>query len=983
MKKFVKFIPAALAVVALASCSSDDLFEKNGNADLSGKTINVYVEGDDQTRTAIQEDEQTGNQFVWTAGDEFKLYGTVERLTNTYRFTQTTAAAAEYSKTSAQAYLVGDDNLGTSLAYALYPNYDNSTDPALKNKNFFNSEYFAQFEMVLPKTWAYDTEKAQDGVYYAEFPMWGEANANHDAVTFKYTTAFMRIELTGLSAASTAELIITADQQLCGRFIGNVKEGGDPNGAAVAYPALEPADAEVAAGTYTMQTAAQLNTAFTSDVLYSTLTPAELKLQQVKITLDQFNNNDKRVIYLPIPCQNYGHLSMVLNYPNEHRQDVVREGKPLPLIGKRGAFGKITKSFSVTDEFKTPKDINQELYNNRTDANPLNYISHVQMTVDGATISATDPGLNTILMPNMASQNIVLNFDYPTAPAITQNAAGDILYIKDLDAANPFTGKLVINTLSIGMDIDINLPQADVQLIGADDATYYYKNVFVHKAKSITFGDGTTVTKQGSGDIITDYANTGATVLVEKNATAYSVRMKNKDAEVEVKGTAERVGFDRNNPTLTVTGGTINFLRSYFVASSTDKATGTVTSTGAANIKKVDAGETNFEFSSTWDGESAIAPQVNLSSAYTVYTAAQLAYFQSTTWTPADVTINLLTDVDLDGKNWAGINNTAKSVTIDATDTHFGTNLAGTSEFHSIINLDLTKGVNVIADANTAALTKTGLGLISVAKDVTISTGLNISTVNCVLHKYYDKGDQATSGTYDFAIHGIGSLVGNATGDVSLTNVKVMLAGNKFGYGVSGSKGTYIGGIVGKADGAITITKSEVNMTPGSNTMICGYYNLGGIVGGESANDKDIVIGNSTAGNVCTVTIGGFTVDYNNGKTIDKNMGRVGGFIGSAGSMTANNVYWNGDLTAAVTLYGTATVNTWPTQAMMKNKIIQGSAPDFDYLTYTKNNDFIGYCGDEITSPGTINVNNNVAKTTPLTKPDGSDNQGKALYWFE
>ena len=976
MKKFVKFIPAALAVVALASCSSDDLFEKNGNADLSGKTINVYVEGDDQTRTAIQEDEQTGNQFVWTAGDEFKLYGTVERLTNTYRFTQTTAAAAEYSKTSAQAYLVGNDNLGTSLAYALYPNYDNSTDPALKNKNFFNSEYFAQFEMVLPKTWAYDTEKAQDGVYYAEFPMWGEANANHDAVTFKYTTAFMRIELTGLSAASTAELIITADQQLCGRFIGNVKEGGDPNGAAVAYPALEPADAEVAAGTYTMQTAAQLNTAFTSDVLYSTLTPAQLKLQQVKITLDQFNNNDKRVIYLPIPCQNYGHLSMVLNYPNEHRQDVVREGKPLPLIGKRGAFGKITKSFSVTDEFKTPKDINQELYNNRTDANPLNYISHVQMTVKGSTISATDPGLNTILMPSMATDDVILNFDYGTAPAITKDGTDDVLYIKDLNADDPFTGKLVINTLSIGMDIDINLPQADVQLIGADDATYYYKNVFVHKAKSITFGDGTTVTKQGSGDIITDYANTGATVLVEKNATAYSVRMKNKDAEVEVKGTAERVGFDRNNPTLTVTGGTINFLRSYFVTSSTDKATGTVTSTGAANIKKVDAGETNFEFSSTWDGESAIAPQV-ISSAYTVYTAAQLAYFQSTTWTPADVTINLLTDVDLDGKNWAGINNTAKSVTIDATDTHFGTNLAGTKKVHTISKLNLSEKLNADAaldNSTVGNLDIDGVGFISNAAAVQIAQpGLIIDGVTC-LFDCYRKGvyNATTNPHYQFEVNNIGSLIGKATGAVSLTDVKVTLTSD-FGYSVSTQAGN-IGGIIGNAADDVTFDGVEFSTTG----VIAGYKNLGGFIGftsGDNAKTATFKKQNGAANCSSRVT-GGFKVLYTDASNqSDKVQGTFGAYIGT----TSTDVTINGNQIASYT----NTASNLPYLTKNRKAIVDPVTGNFTIYNLALDQQYLGYFGDEIPTGVDVSINGKTGKVAATSLPSSIGSSEIYLYHFD
>lgn len=988
MKKFIKFIPAALAVVALASCSNDDLFEKNGTPINKGKAISVFVEGNDATRSGIQEGE-TSNQFVWTEGDEFKLYGVSSRLTNSYVFAETTPAVADgYTKASVEAYLRGTDNLAPSekLAYALYPSYDNlPAGNALKNKNFFNSEYFSQFEMVLPAEWNYDTDLAEDGVYYAQFPMWGEADTEGNKVTFKYTTAFMRLELSGLSASSTAEIILTADKQLSGRFVGNVKEGGDPNGADVPYPALEAADAEVAAGTYNLQTTAELTTAWTADVLYSTLTPAQLKLQQVKINLDRLSNNDKRIIYLPIPAQNYGLLSIVLNYPDENRQDVIREAKALNLEGKRGAFGKITKSYSVTDQFYYPSDINQELYDNRTKTNTLNYKSDVVMTVDNGNGTLKEGG-NTVMMPAMATDQVILNFINTDATAI--NGPANTLYIKDRDASAPFTKKLVINTKSIKVGkLEINLPQADVVLIGGDDTNGLFGKITVKAAKSLTFGDNNVVTKQATStqvDVdedavspITVLGKAAINKIIFDNASASLTVGAVKDAatnEYYDDASVTTVTFNKNNPSVTVQGkGSISFLNSTFTPSASNKAAGSVITSGAAYIKNVTKAE-NFEFESTWDGVSKAAAAAVVGN--NVYTAAQLATYLDAT---GAVTINLNTDVDLQNKYWAGINAGANAFTLVGTNNHKGNNLAGTRAVHEIKNLNLSGDANsglikTINDnaADYVVAANSGIGFVKAATTVTV-TNLKITDASCALTKYNDA--ESTAANRQFIASNIGALAGYATGAV-INGLTVKLAGDNFGYTVS-NKATNIGGIIGNlATAAVTtITKTTVSATG----KIRGYYNLGGFIGGVTATvaEKTITI-NGTGDNACSANLGGFTVDYNNGKTIDKNVGRIGGIIGSAGVLAASGVYYNGTINETITLTATANVSEWPD--LTKNKIIQGTAPDFDYLTYQKKNDLIGYCGDQTTA-GKIKFGD-TTKTTPLTKP-GTADQSKALYWFE
>jgi len=216
MKGLIKFIPVALAAVALASCSNDDFLSSEGEYTPSENAIALYLDNG-TTRTGIQETAE-GNHFVWTKGDIIKLYGVNQVKTNKYKVKEAyKAATAEYNKSGLLGYaeLQGDDNIGSDLAFAMYPGTD---------ENFFNSEYFNQFEMQLPAEWTYDVMGDNDDVFYADFPMWGVANADNSAVTFKYTTAFLRLDLSGLSASANAAIYITADKQLNGRFTGTISD---------------------------------------------------------------------------------------------------------------------------------------------------------------------------------------------------------------------------------------------------------------------------------------------------------------------------------------------------------------------------------------------------------------------------------------------------------------------------------------------------------------------------------------------------------------------------------------------------------------------------------------------------------------------------------------------------------------------------------------------------------------------------------------
>jgi hypothetical protein len=994
MKGLIKFIPVALAAVALASCSNDDFLSSEGEYTPSENAIALYLDNG-TTRTGIQETAE-GNHFVWTKGDIIKLYGVNQVKTNKYKVTAAyQAATAEYNKSGLLGYaeLQGTDNIGSDLAFAMYPGTD---------ENFFNSEYFNQFEMQLPAKWTYDVMGDNDDVFYADFPMWGVANADNSAVTFKYTTAFLRLDLSGLSASANAAIYITADKQLNGRFTGTISDIDGSN--KVDLPALEPADPFVEKGVAEIISGTTLDGVYNPATgLYDNfagLTTAEVAgfaLQQVKINLKNLSNNDKRIIYLPIPVQNYGKLNIVLNYPEENRTDVIFD-KALDLTAENrgiGWFGNMKRAFSVTDQFYYPSDINQELFDNRSNTNDLNYKSDVVMTVDDGAGTLKEGG-NTILMPKMTASNVILNFIYETATAIKKTNASDKLYIKDRVASEPFTGTLTINTKSIDVNsLEINLPKANVILIGGDATYGQFGNVNVTAAKSITVGDNTTTTTQKASTQLvikeTD-ENDGCQVNVLGAATFNKIYLYQENAKLSVGGvkdaatndyyaggTVTTVEISKNKPEVVLQGnGSISFLSSTYVPSATAKAAGTVKSYGASYIKTVSVGEPNLEFESTWDGVSKTAAAAVVGN--NVYTAAQLASFLGDA--TGAVTINLKTDVDLQNKFWAGINAGSYAFNITGTDSHFGTSsnkLAGIKAIHTISNLNLsgetgttaTGLAKVIADNDTDT-DASNIGLVKQADAVTVAN-LIIQNASCALSKYDETAHSSSHADYKFVANNIGALVGQAT-SATINGLTVSLAGTQFGYTVA-NKAANIGGVIGNLDQgttATTITKTTVSATGKIN----GYHSLGGIIGGVTATAGTITI-NGTGDNACSVTLGGFTQNYNNGKTIDKNIGRVGGFIGSAGTLTGSGVYYNGTISNTITMAGSVST-AWPD--MSRNKIIQGTAPDFDYLTYTRNNDHIGYCGDE-TTPGKI-VIGPTTRTTPLTKPSAA-NQPKALYWFE
>lgn len=245
MKK-IHYFSAAIAVAALASCSSDDLQLAGANAamlaeDGSQVLVTVNEPADALTRagfaTEIKDNGKIASSFIFQEGDVFKMYCKDTWKPQIYKFT---ADADVNGVNDAAIFTFADDanRLNQEKVvreYAVFPQGTLGTEDYL----YFKDEYRTALQMNLPKS--FDLNNAEDKyapgattittgkgvdlsgrkVFTALVPMFGYAKEN--TVKFNYMTGLVRVHLQGLGAKThTLKLapVSTASKfyQLSGEF---------------------------------------------------------------------------------------------------------------------------------------------------------------------------------------------------------------------------------------------------------------------------------------------------------------------------------------------------------------------------------------------------------------------------------------------------------------------------------------------------------------------------------------------------------------------------------------------------------------------------------------------------------------------------------------------------------------------------------------------------------------------------------------------
>lgn len=463
----------------------------------------------------------------------------------------------------------------------------------------------------------------------------------------------------------------------------------------------------------------------------------------ITITLNIKQESEKTTFYIPIPAGTYGKLSAELLGENDTELYSPKEWTNITVT----RAGMLTASFGyVTIDATTPSGINGALN-----------IPTEEGTTDVALTGEVDvTGGEAIEIPVAANSNVNLAFT-----AVPKTSAAKPLILEEKNLSGSGTPATAVNKISVAIpevisggneapSVTITMPKTTVTLGSVGETATYNKVI----AKTAT---NTLIVKAG--------------VTIKELVIA--------GGNVEIYGTVEKLTLAAGNTAAT-----------------------TVVSGEAANIKEVTDEDSKFTFTSTWDGISKIAPTGNK-----IYTAAQLAYFQSkdipayTTGSNLTATMTTTTtlcaDIDLANQPWIGM-------VLDASITFDGGN-------HTISKLMIKE----------YALSETSIYTPAACVGLFAATKLDSQIKNVTVKDFTVEGKAADA-------KWSGALVGYSYGTSSYVNchaenVKIE----------SESADAYrIGGLIGfiakVSSGDVAVTLKDCSAT---NVTIKGSFAIAGLVG--------------------------------------------------------------------------------------------------------------------------------------------------------
>jgi hypothetical protein len=927
MKNLFKMTTAALALVAFASCSNEELFGNKTDI-VTGDPLNIVsieeplaegvVAG---TRSSMDKD--NNSNVVWDAKDVINVYDDQLYMSDAYTYDATTNRFLGTAKNVSEP------------KFGIYPKGSIYGTSNLDEKLILR--------MDLPSTIKYttETETTIDGktVYASNLPLWSPASKDADGVQMeklRYLTAVLKIWLPNVPGNVNYLKIESNKHNLSGAFTAELD--------------TENADA------------VQLKDGVKGD--------AHQKYIFVDLTKVPSNLS---VVYLPIIAGTYEANDLTIYASTSTNITEANMGTALwtairtfdtGVTLKRAGFYNVKVSESAYGQ----KAENPVQMTHLLDLYKTNEV--LQIATKNFTVNSGIPTVgNVIEIPEVTTtEPVVLDIQAggtvtETTPDLTIQNAKDV----DFDGTIIFKSNNAINHLNLTVD----LPNADV-IIGGN---YTGKNVTIIAAKSVTLGDG----DLANATTIATFAPTAITnsLTINDNATVTgAIDLKTPDIagstdfELNIKGTATDAftGIEANLATVNMTGWTdansvahaaqvvklttkggdvtidlptegeaITTALNMYAANTNlilkqgyVKTLNVTASTAIANNKNLEvninnAGQGLVAFQSvTSDGNAEInmteSPYVgefnsitkagtDPYTAYeyptckTIWTAQQLSKLNGVynagthTMTPVNITaaaeIKLANTIDMKGEQWWGITTSGFGLV-----QFNGYNvLAGTKAAQTIKNIDFFK--QVIIDADNAALqTSVVRGFFSNAAS---TGGLTVEKVNFTgVRGAFNYVWNTTAGKRR-TLKELGAIVGTSAGAVTLTDVSVEITGD-FGLSsvTNGNKANLqsattqpnIGGLIGSANDVVTISNGQV-----TGAAIKGYGPIGGLVGFLAA-DKALTVKNN--GNVKSSSkFSSYGIAFNSGDNSDFNYVKNGAVLGSLGVATATTSIFIDDNTAA------------------------------------------------------------------------------------
>ena len=844
MKKFIKLLPAAVALVALSSCSNEDLFSGAQETPNYTKTLEVTHEGiNDFTGTRSSMVPTDGNKVLYDANDVIRVYDESITLFDKYVFDGTKFGTTGTNVSDAK--------------YAIFPSEqvkwgDSEGDPKVA--------VVIKDEVDLSSTVNGATVEGQKA-FVANIPSWGivKEGATKDKleVSLYDMTGILRVAIQSLAGHADGNFLEIASDEVNGTYSNNITG---------AFAATLDKNIATTKNNTTTQLAADptlaggkkmwvnLGTeAITDAYVYLPIIAGTYDAEDVKVWLHKGGKTSARE-------------ELKIFKANSGANRVFKRGG----VYAAGVIGENKVDVSETDPYSIQAIIEANKNKGMDVTVDVKYAAGVSL----ATNNNPDAKNHTITIPADLNNNIVLNIttvgknhNISEKPlTITGGKAGKTVTFNFIpngeygkviganEAAEKDNGDVksgividsksdIVLTGTIAASIDVRSTNTGKVTLGTDDKAFTWAEtpgnktlVFkggdltvqkIEKITAIDYAATGTVTVNGVG-LTTLTANAVGVTPTAVNVNANVGTVTTKAAKINV--TDAEVGTlnaEYGAENITLVDGKVTTLTA---AAYTAKKTVNVASSGISAIATAIAPfNCTYAFTSTWDipttksiedvkGGATLGDAVD--GVKYIYTAAQLVN--------AEAKSKLMTDVTF----------AAKSLTFDGAD-----NLTG--------NFDGNK--------------KTITGLTAPLFDkVTVTTGDNLEIKDLTL-----KDVSIVTDAFN-----IGALIGtNATAtDKTLKLTNIVVNGGTIGTSSALVATQNIGGLIGLNQANVTFDKCQVTAT------VKGFANIGGFIGQSTKAATVLTIKGKKLSNVTFAKTYSATTYTPEQKALH---GTFGNFIGS------------------------------------------------------------------------------------------------------
>ena len=1014
MKKLLKLVPATLVLVALASCSNDDL---SGFGGLTASKHTLTLEMEDmgselETRIAYT----AKNKQIWQETDKFTVYDSELHKYDYY----------VYNAKSNTFERDGQQDL-TEPQFVAFPSEMVYTTQWIKETRS------TSIDMEIPHEWNFAEIAEEDGTaaYLSQLPMWGTAEADGDGIKAKVHFLTSYIKVTVDNALNNVKKVrVCAYHDIAGNEPAPI--------AGVAHAKLSENEVPLE------------ETALTApEEGYNTIT---VNLEDKG---EKFVKTGTSCIFIPIIAGTYGQVK-VQYLPATIENETENDWENIKVwYEKEFERGGLPYGASMTDlkaSAKTVAQLNEAIAANVTKKGDVTLTVE---TGEKTAVSSTDKAVgNVVVLPDMACDKITLNVN-------SFNGTDS----EELEITGSIKKPVVLNVKDVSVlnSLKVNLPDADVTLAGMYKTSSKSIEVNLYNAKSITIGDGNvdtyvmirqhraeignvTIEKKGSVNQINLSANHKAAKVTVKGDVNYSVvvpaseLVKSTEVVVEATGTVAVKGTTANasNGIDMKNGGSVNVEGKVQAITVTGSAE--VTLSGVAGSVTAGTGKVTINGAPTYDAkDDKITDAVDYAKVGTVVTKGDVEIALTGEGVAVGTSVTLEKGKTITLKQGyvksiigSGTTNTNKVNVVLGTEPAYQNVLLGTGQFN-VTGTTKWNGKTIgegIPAANTNKNTikssfetykdvvgdvYTATGLVSNAGSFTLKNNIDLNnaewapatqtgvvdgggkTISNLKVKAPKDGDAACTGL------GLFSALSNNVSNLTLETVTVNAVPYKVGSATGKTTVNNIGALAGSVSSAVTISKvnvknatltstggaaaiggivgkvSEATTFSGVSVLTCsinGYKALGGLVGEAAANVTVDAAAGTPAVN-SSVSGVSFTANHNSKPAdaqvaVDNNYLMTGNIIGTLGSaVTAVTI------DKATSAADTKTVDI--TIFTNDNGYTgEGDTNSFNIYPYVFGQSYIGFCGKTLSA--SVTMKDKADWTVSETKPEEGDKKNYLYY---